>query len=585
MKRAILSLISLLLAAAGWAQTNRPISTLPLATPTANDTLILSDAAGLAKRAFASNFWMATQSPWTNLYASNWWWKRTESPWTNLYASNWWWKTTESPWTTNALTAEERRQYTSPAPLVPAPLSIPTWDRTNTVTHFNVVRTTNDIAGCRYWAAYTTFPPVARERIEVACSPDGVLWRYPVSSLSSNCTPHAHGVPDPDIFQHSDGSLVVIAPAGTASPAYHSLAYSSTTNGYTWSSLVTALTDSGGTYGLVSPKLVRAGSTLRLYYGKTTSASTATLRYADSVDGTLTNWTTPADCTLPSGWTGWHFEIQYAGGGWHLWWTKSGGQNWLAYAVSTNGVTWELRSTMALRPQTQWDAYWHYKLSALPRTNHLGLVWDCWLSFGYPTSSSPSDPWGVLLLPEQMLPNDRLQVVRSRSEFFDVQRLRQNTTGDALTTSSSDYQWRALRTIDPGVLSGWPSTTIAWLGTNVTFGSSRGVYLPTVWPDVACSNFLVTAYLVATNSVTFYPYAYVGAINTNGAPVANSAGGSTNWTYTSTSTNIMTHQTLITLNSGTTGPVWVTWGVAKGESGANNLATPLMLLGVRIDYW
>ena len=65
------------------------------------------------------------------------------------------------------------------SPNPPMPFYIPTWNNTNSLTHFNVLELTNPVSGYAYWAAQTTYPPVSLEKVAVVCSHDGINWEDP----------------------------------------------------------------------------------------------------------------------------------------------------------------------------------------------------------------------------------------------------------------------------------------------------------------------------------------------------------------------------------------------------------------------
>ena len=127
---------------------------------------------------------------------------------------------------------------------------------------------------------------------------------------------------------------------------------------------------------------------------------------------------------------------------------------------------------------------------------------------------------------------------------------------DNTTQGATAYQYGAYRAhVSPYLKSGWKGIASVW-HTNVNFtNTSRPLVIPVFRPSMNATNFRFTGYWCATNSTTFRAYGLISALRPDGSVVDAWNGVNTDWTYSSTTTNVMAHTVTVSLPPGTN--LWV----------------------------
>jgi uncharacterized protein YjdB len=304
------------------------------------------------------------------------------------------------------------------------PLFVPTYDGGNQSVHPSVVYFKNGWNGYKYWMVSTPYPFYndSLENPSVNASNDGVNWEVPaglknplatVPSLGHNC--------DPELFYNAKTNELWIyyLEANDVNTTYVKFLKSS--NGVTWTTPKTIITDSRSAYETISPT-VDYNSVTRTYYmwsvnlGVETNGSQDNyLELRTSTDGV--NWSAPTK--LPSMVMMpyeeiWHIYIRYIPAYKQYWCIfaaypdggDGGSDTILYFARSTDGINWQTwpnqpilskgvsgawdegnvyRSSFIYYPESDLIKIWYSSVSAGSAANqwHIGLTTNNFINMYY----------------------------------------------------------------------------------------------------------------------------------------------------------------------------------------------------------
>jgi hypothetical protein len=282
------------------------------------------------------------------------------------------------------------------------PLSIPTYDGLTAVTHPNVVVTSTNWNGAKWWMVFSPYPYTNRENPSIVCSTNGINWTVPGGLTNPIALPVLGWNADPELVMLTNSALACfwINNAYTVdSYGTNVLMRSISTNGVVWSTpavVMAKITATTNLFDLVSPTIsVEADGTLRMWCWN--MESNTAHAYASSDMGS--NWTFRSACSNQTGsaFTAWHFDVVRVGSNYHSAYRKT--QNYdcgIGYAWSADGYLWNTQDGV-IPAITNSYANGFYMSSLVPRAEY-PPTFDIYAGTWYPSVDPNSVGWRIVLI-------------------------------------------------------------------------------------------------------------------------------------------------------------------------------------------
>lgn len=345
----------------------------------------------------------------------------------------------------------------------------PTYDGSGQSVHPDIYFNAYGWNGYKYWMAMTPYPSGndAFENPSILVSNDGDTWSVPVGLTNPIIAQPVGGYnSDPDIFMGYDGKLWMVYREVIST---NSIIYAlSSSDGITWSSTTSIVT---GTPNILSPSVIKDGGIYKMYF---VDYPTLTYKTCATPDGT---WSASQVCSIsgmPVGRGAWHVDVMKYGNQYHMTLvTASGGGGvgaLLYFGVSSDGVSWTLKSTPIIPLSAGWDNSLIYRGSSVLMYDGSQHYYDLWYS-----ARSAANVW---------------HIGRTTVDLYDCPVTTTTTTTGGGTTTTTTTQPVNLTL---NLLAVWELDEIS--GT--TINDSHGVF------DGTVTNALINQTGILDKAVTF----------------------------------------------------------------------------------
>jgi len=284
---------------------------------------------------------------------------------------------------------------TTPLHNAVSPLITPTYDGSGQSVHPSVVYFPNGWHGYKYWMAHTPYP-FSNDRYEnpsILASNDGFTWVTP-SGVTNPLAPAlaiGHNN-DPELVYNPKTDQLYLYWLYTDDATYNVTKLMKSSNGTTWTSPQTVITDTRNAYSDLSPTIQVGYNTQTglwyMYYVNVTGESNWFLERRQSSDGI--SWSSPA--TLSNAQFGvpgaeiWHISIQYIPSQNEYWalaacvpnGASDVSETQLYFLKSSDGLNWASYATPVIPYgiSGSWDDFRVYRASFVyDTTNDAFKVW------------------------------------------------------------------------------------------------------------------------------------------------------------------------------------------------------------------